>query len=84
MSGATGRQRVQQACFDRFLFAHPDQRTIAAFAEQVSPIFQSIQLLARKNANLRATRDLLLPKLISGELDVSKMVVAGERGGEAG
>lgn len=28
---------------------------------------------SRKNANLRATRDLLLPKLISGELDVSSL-----------
>jgi type I restriction enzyme S subunit len=27
----------------------------------------------RKNENLRTTRDLLLPKLISGELDVSAM-----------
>jgi type I restriction enzyme S subunit len=73
MSGATGRQRVQQACFDRFLFAHPDQKTIAAFTDQVSPIFQGIHVLASKNANLRATRDLLLPKLISGELDVSDL-----------
>jgi type I restriction enzyme S subunit len=73
MSGATGRQRVQQACFDRFLFAQPDQKTIAAFAEQVSSIFQSIHVLASKNANLRATRDLLLPKLISGEVDVSDL-----------
>ena len=31
------------------------------------------RLLARKNVNLRATRDLLLPKLISGELDVSAL-----------
>ncbi|WP_282809419.1 hypothetical protein [Thauera humireducens] len=29
--------------------------------------------LLEKNANLRATRDLLLPKLISGELDVSTL-----------
>ena len=29
--------------------------------------------LARKNQNLRTTRDLLLPKLISGELDVSTL-----------
>ena len=29
--------------------------------------------LKKKNANLRTTRDLLLPKLISGELDVSAM-----------
>ena len=30
-------------------------------------------VLLEKNANLRATRDLLLPKLISGELDVSTL-----------
>jgi type I restriction enzyme, S subunit len=29
--------------------------------------------LQRKNANLRQTRDLLLPRLISGELDVSRI-----------
>ena len=29
--------------------------------------------LERKNRNLRTTRDLLLPKLISGELDVSSL-----------
>mgnify|MGYP000946464941 FL=1 len=31
------------------------------------------ETLKRKNTNLRATRDLLLPKLISGELDVSTL-----------
>jgi type I restriction enzyme S subunit len=30
-------------------------------------------MLERKNFNLRTTRDLLLPKLISGELDVSQL-----------
>ena len=29
--------------------------------------------IARKNQDIRTTRDLLLPKLISGELDVSKL-----------
>jgi hypothetical protein len=28
-----------------------------------------------QNANLRSTRDLLLPKLISGALDVSKLEI---------
>ena len=28
MTGASGRQRVQEACFDKFLFAHPDQKTL--------------------------------------------------------
>jgi hypothetical protein len=30
-----------------------------------------VACLQHKNANLRRTRDLLLPKLISGEIDVS-------------
>jgi len=73
MSGATGRQRVQEACFERFLIAHPDKQTTEAFHATVSPIFKSLHLLACKNATLRQTRDLLLPKLISGEVDVSEL-----------
>jgi hypothetical protein len=43
---------------------------LTKFSEQISPIFHSIHVLAKKNTNLRRTRDLLLPKLISGEVDV--------------
>ena len=71
MSGASGRQRVREACFDTFLLATPNQKTLAQFEGVVRPMFQLVQSLALKNANLRETRDLLLPKLISGELDVS-------------
>ena len=73
MSGASGRQRVRDACFDTFLLPQPDTETLRSFAEKVKPMFRLIQTLAIKNANLRTTRDLLLPKLISGELDVSAM-----------
>ena len=42
--------------------------------EQISfPMAELRESLIAKNANLRTTRDLLLPKLISGELDVSAM-----------
>ena len=71
MSGASGRQRVREACFDTFLVANPDRMTLSRFEALVLPTFKLVQTLALKNANLRATRDLLLPKLISGELDVS-------------
>jgi type I restriction enzyme, S subunit len=43
------------------------------FAERVVPLLNFVDLLGAKNANLRTTRDLLLPKLISGELDVSEI-----------
>ena len=73
MTGASGRQRVQPACFQRFLLAHPVQGTLAAFAERVSGMFRMIQVLAEESRCLRRTRDLLLPRLISGELDVSDL-----------
>ena len=40
------------------------------FEEVISPLIDEMSLLRRKNRNLRSTRDLLLPKLISGKLDV--------------
>jgi type I restriction enzyme S subunit len=75
MSGATGRQRVQEECFEKCLFAHPDQKSLAFFVEQVSPLFGAVHVLAEKNANLCRTRDLLLPNLISGEMDVDAIAI---------
>jgi type I restriction enzyme, S subunit len=43
------------------------------FAQVLLPMLGLVERLGTKNASLRATRDLLLPKLISGELDVSAM-----------
>lgn len=37
----------------------------------LDPLLSQRDALRRKNANLRAQRDMLLPKLISGEIDVS-------------
>lgn len=74
MSGATGRQRVRVDSFNEYLLAQPDKDTLDRFTELVSPTFKSISCLAKKNANLRHTRDLLLPKLISGDIDVSNFL----------
>ena len=79
MTGATGRQRVQEACFDAFLFAHPDIETITKFSKIISLVFKQIYVLSQKNINLRKTRDLLLPKLISGEIDVEKLEIETEK-----
>ena len=45
------------------------------FKSIASPIFETVLNLLNKNANLRKTRDLLLPKLISGEVDVERLEV---------
>ena len=48
----------------------PDKAILSAFSGYALPLFTLKQNLERKNANLRTTRDLLLPKLISGEIPV--------------
>lgn len=73
MSGATGRQRVREECFDQFSLAHPPAMLLDQFQEIACPLFRRVFTLAKANVNLRATRDLLLPKLISGKLDVENL-----------
>ena len=61
------------ARIEEYRFALPPPALAVRFAELVGPMFSLCETLTQKNANLRTTRDLLLPKLISGELDVSAM-----------
>jgi len=73
MSGATGRQRVRENCFDNFLIVQPDENVLQQFQGIVSPIFKNVHILSCKNISLRRIRDLLLPKLVSCEIDVSEL-----------
>ena len=49
------------------------------YAEISKRIHQQHDLLERKNTNLRKTRDVLLLKLISGDLDVSELNINTDR-----
>lgn len=71
MSGATGRQRVRVESLVGYPIAQPESELVAKYHAFAQPCFKEIRVLANKNANLRQQRDLLLPKLISGEIDVS-------------
>lgn len=51
----------------------PSSMVLSKFNDLMSGIVGFIRTTTLKNRNLRATRDLLLPKLISGELDVSTL-----------
>jgi type I restriction enzyme S subunit len=39
----------------------------------VTPIYEQVDSLFRQIQNLRRTRDLLLPRLLSGQIDVEAM-----------
>ena len=45
------------------------------FGEIARRIFNQIDILYLKNENLKQTRDILLPRLISGEIDVENMEI---------
>lgn len=48
----------------------PSDKIIDAFHIQVKPIFEKIRSLTKENSRLSLLRDTLLPRLMSGELEV--------------
>lgn len=51
----------------------PDADTIQLFSSFCEPVFKEQEILEAENQRLSAFRDSLLPKLMSGELDVSNI-----------
>lgn len=70
-SGGTDRPRAKWVDLANFELVLPEARIGEAFACHVRPMVDLAFNLARQNTNLQATRDLLLPRLVSGEIDVS-------------
>ncbi|RJS85087.1 restriction endonuclease subunit S [Methanophagales archaeon] len=50
-----------------------DKKSQIPFSEMIKPMAEEINLLRKRNLNLHRTRDLLLPKLISGEVDIESI-----------
>ncbi|UZD23473.1 restriction endonuclease subunit S [Algoriphagus halophytocola] len=53
----------------------PEQSIQSQFEEIIAPMIDELHALGSKNQVLQETRDLLLPRLISGKLDVSKLAI---------
>jgi len=70
MVGTSGRQRVHLSCFDRFYIIIPPKQILDNFDDIVQPLFAQIQKLVLQNRKLAQARDLLLPKLMNGEVAV--------------
>ncbi|KDM67730.1 restriction endonuclease subunit S [Acidiphilium sp. JA12-A1] len=77
MTGTSGRQRVQPDALENYPVTRPTDTLLQNLAEAVRPCFQKIASNEAEAETLAATRDLLLPKLMSGEIrvrDAEKMV----------
>ena len=64
VSGST--MKIVPACI-------PDKETLAKFNEICSPLFEQQRVLEEQDQALASMRDSLLPKLMSGEIDVSEI-----------
>jgi type I restriction enzyme S subunit len=51
-------------------FTVPHEKIVRLFEETVTPMFREVANLMEQNQKLRAARDLLLPRLMSGEIAV--------------
>ena len=71
-TGSTNsRQRATPSITLTYDIVVPDEKTIRAFCSIVSPMYDTIENNIKENQKLAETRDKLLPKLMSGELDIS-------------
>jgi type I restriction enzyme, S subunit len=73
-SGATFKE-ITKGTFRKFPIVIAPHEIHTQFVEFVAPICKQIENLQQKNTNLRATRDLLLPRLVSGAVDVSDLPI---------
>lgn len=71
-TGSTNsRQRTTPSATLEFQIALPDEKTITDFCAIVTPMYDAIAANVCENQRLAQLRDSILPKLMSGELDVS-------------
>jgi type I restriction enzyme S subunit len=69
----TTMRHIKRAALSEVKVAVPSASLIAMFTESIRPMHRLVRSLVLQNANLRTTRDLLLPKLVSGEIDLSEL-----------
>ena len=71
MTGTSGRQRAQAETLKAFQLTRATAKLFAEFGRLAVPMFAKITGNASESQTLAATRDLLLPKLMSGEIRLS-------------
>lgn len=71
MNGSSGRQRVSAETVGQYRLPLFDKHSLVLFREVVSPMFLKMRYNSLENMRLAELRDALLPKLMSGEVDVS-------------
>lgn len=73
LATGTTRKRIARSVLSKMEVIRPPSQLLERFATEVSPLRSLSTVLRNQTRNLRTTRDVLLPKLILGEVDVSDL-----------
>lgn len=71
--GSTMPYAVWENSFETYPVLIPEERQLDRFSKQLAPLIDWIRDSYRENNKLASLRDVLLPKLMSGEIDVSRV-----------
>ena len=70
IGGGSTMANINKNKFENIKINIPSENVLAKFYQTVNPIFNQIALLIDQNQKLAQARDLLLPRLMSGEIEV--------------
>jgi type I restriction enzyme S subunit len=73
MTGTSGRQRAPADCLDFYGIVVPPENIATHFGTFAGRGMQQMKVNDEKSRELARTRDSLLPKLLSGELDIGRL-----------
>lgn len=73
LSGGATFAELTKGTFKRIRILTPPKRLVEAYEQQARPMFDQVESLTKANRRLSATRDALLPRLISGKLRVDAL-----------
>ena len=70
ISFGAAQQNLSQDLIKRVRIVMPDEETVIRFEQKIEPLYNEIKHLLKANACLIRQRDLLLPRLMSGKIEV--------------
>lgn len=74
-TGSTGQTELSRERVKAMEFVMPDNATLTRFNSVIIPIVSAIVANQHENKKLANIRDMLLPKLMSGKIDVTNISI---------
>lgn len=72
-AGATGQTELRKTDVEALELVQPVAAVLDAFSVAVSPLLEQVDVFLTQIETLSALRDLLLPKLVTGQIEVSAL-----------